>query len=86
MLEPDSHDTELAQWLQEAGRRRLAPKPAPLPQMIGESKPEAPKQRVYVRRPRLMVLLAIAAFSYLPYFYADVYVQISSLPGLIVFV
>jgi hypothetical protein len=86
MQEPDSDDAELAQWLQEAGRRRLAPKAAPLPEMIGEAKAAATPKRVYIRRPRLMILLAIAALSYLPYYYAGVYVQISSLPGVIVFV
>jgi hypothetical protein len=81
----DLNDAELARWLQEAGRRRVVRKPdASLPQVIGASVSGARKR--HVRNPRTMTLLAIAALAYLPYFFADVYVQISSLPCIIVFV
>jgi hypothetical protein len=79
---------DLAGWLQEAGRRK--PK--------AKRKPEAPpsaSQRPStqgfwltreVQRTRWVPLFAIAALAYLQYFFADTFVQINSLPSVIVFV
>ena len=85
----DFNDVELARWLQEAGRRRVVRNGAhPLPEAIpgASSAVPVPARKQYVRNPRAMTLLAIAALAYMPYFFADVYVQISSLPCVIVFV
>ena len=98
----DFHDNDLARWLQEAGRRRVARKPEQaLPEVIGAPAAEkaglpaakaasAPAEKSSLHRhfshPRALILFAVAALAYLPYFFADVYVQISSLPCVIVFV
>ena len=89
MPDSDFDDADLARWLQEAGRRRVARNPGQaLPELIGA--PAAPAQAQPlsrpIRHPRVLLLFALAALSYFPYFFADVYVQISSLPCVIVFV
>ena len=102
MLDHDSNDADLARWLQEAGRRRVARKPEQrLPEVIGAPDPAKPVLTAakpasapaetsslarHIRHPRVLLLFTVAALSYLPYFYADVSVQISSLPRVIVFV
>ena len=96
MPDHEPNDADLARWLQEAGRRRVARKPEQrLPEVIGaptataKAAPApaetAPLER-HIRHPRVLLLFTVAALSYLPYFYADVSVQISSLPRVIVFV
>lgn len=101
MLDHDSNDADLARWLQEAGRRRVARKPERLPEVIGAPDPAKPVLTAaksasapaethslarHIPHPRVLLLFTVAALSYLPYFYADVSVQISSLPRVIVFV
>jgi hypothetical protein len=80
--EPDDHSLDLARWLVEAGRRRIPRK--------ADGGPDAPaaarRAGRYVRHPRELTLFAIAAAAYLPYYFADVYVQIYSMHSLIVFV
>ena len=95
MLDHDSNDADLARWLQEAGRRRVARKPEQrLPEVIGApaatepapGRTETKSLERHIRHPRVLLLFTVAALSYLPYFFADVSVQISSLPRVIVFV
>jgi hypothetical protein len=84
----DFSGTDLARWLQEAGRRRVVRRPE-LPEMIGAPAAEAPLgivQPARERTPRYLLLSSAAALAYLPYFFADVYVQIANLPCVIVFV
>ena len=47
---------------------------------------KAPRAGRYVRHPRELILLVLAAAAYLPYYFADVYLQIYSMRSLIVFV
>jgi hypothetical protein len=78
---PDDDSVELAHWLMEAGRRRC-------PRKRSEPEPpaKAPRGRRYVRHPRELMLLVLAAAAYQPYYFADVYLQIYSMRSLIVFV
>ena len=78
--QPDSE--ELVEWLKDAGRR--VPRrsvaidlPPPPPSAASWPKP---------RSNRPLLLSAFAALSYLPYFYAEVYLEIARLPAIIVFV
>lgn len=80
---PDDDSVELAHWLMEAGRRRFPRKRAD-PEPGGPGK--APRAGRYVRHPRELILFVVAAAAYLPYYYADVYLQIYSMRSLIVFV
>ena len=91
MPEPDFHDQDLARWLEEAGRRRVVRKAeaeaAPVEQPAEPAlDAPGPEKRVYLSHPRELLLLAMAALAYLPYFYADVYVQIYSMKSVVVFV
>jgi hypothetical protein len=88
MPDDDFSGSELASWLQEAGRRRVVHPAEPEPQVAGTPvAAAAPAARpARISNPRQLILLAIAALAYLPYFYADVNVQIASLPRIIVFV
>ena len=89
MPDPDFHDGELVRWLQEAGRRRVVRRPNP-EQLIGAPAAPAPAPAPMARRApghrRHLILIALAALAYLPYFFADVHLQIASLPHVIVFV
>lgn len=86
MPDPDYSGSELARWLQETGRRRVARKAdsPPTPMVAGPAAGE--KRTYYVSHPRELLLFFLAALAYLPYMFADVYVQIASLPCVIVFV
>lgn len=91
MAEPDFSGSELASWLQEAGRRRFVRKADRAPVEVVEAAAQppaaaAPNKPVRVSHPRELCLFAGLALAYLPYFFADVQVQISSLPCIIVFV
>jgi hypothetical protein len=86
--EADSNDQDLARWLEEAGRRVL-PKGSDaekLPAAPLVHAPAAAKKRVYLTHPRELLLFGIAALAYMPYLYADVYVQIYSMKAVLVFV
>jgi hypothetical protein len=77
--EPESED--LVEWLKDAARRvprrSLAIDPPAQPPAA------APRPKP---RSRPLLLSAFAALSYLPYFYAEVYLEIARLPAVIVFV
>jgi hypothetical protein len=78
--------SELARWLQEAGRRR-----ATRPQGTVEVEPAPAAPAAEARRPpspylRPLLLLLVAALAWIPYFYAEVQTTIYSLRSLIVFV
>ena len=82
MADPEFTGSELARWLQEAGRRRAAPPPEPLEPSAEARKPKRP----YILHPRELLLLAVAALAFLPWFFADVQVEILSLRAIIAFV
>jgi len=87
-MQDDFHDADLARWLQEAGRRRVV-RPAPATGLIAEeAQPSLAPAVAPAASPhrRYLFLVSLAALSYLPYFFADVYLQIASLPCVIVFV
>ena len=85
MADPNFSGSELAQWLQEAGRRR--PTPPPEPQPSAEAQPPRPaRRRPYIFHTRELLLIAVAALAFMPYFFADVHVQIYRLKHLIAFV
>jgi hypothetical protein len=78
--EPESED--LVEWLKDAGRR--VPR-----RSLAIDLPPAPPSAASWPKPRsnrALLLSAFAALSYLPYFYADVYLEIARLPAVIVFV
>jgi hypothetical protein len=70
--------------LQEAGKRGTAGASAPQ-----AAAPERVKPRFSfttdLKRTRWLPLAALAALAYLQYFYADAFLQINSLPSLLVF-
>jgi Flp pilus assembly protein TadB len=77
---------ELAQWLQEAGKR-VRSTSAPIQQPATEQPRRAgaswDARFAAIKR---MTLLTLLAGSYLLYYFVDVMLQISLLPALIVFV
>ena len=79
--QPESED--LVEWLKDAARR--VPRRALTLDPSAQPPTAAPRPRP--RSPsRALLLSAFAALSYLPYFYAEVYLEIARLPGVIVFV
>ena len=74
-------DEELATWLKEAGRRRARPAK---PENIVVAVP--PAKRPLITNGKRLLLLGLAAASYLQYFFLDVYLQIAAMPTVIVFV
>jgi hypothetical protein len=84
----DFYDGELASWLQEAGRRRRARPATPFASVRDDAAAGTPTaaKHTYLRHPRELFLFAVAALAFLPYFFADVQVQIACLPHVIVFV
>jgi len=81
---PDVTGSDLAQWLQEAARRRTV-RPAPGSESGAEpvAEAEAPAPRHHLRT---LLLAALAAVAFLPYLFADVQLTIYKLHSLIVFV
>ena len=84
---PYDSGEHMAQWLQEAARRTRHPvssdpQPAPTALPIAQ---ESAVQSVLGRAkwPLIAILVAVA---FLQYFYADVMVQIASLPAMIFFI
>ena len=92
MAQPDITGRDLAQWLQEAGRRRAAcpaASPAPVAEPVtaaAAAAEPAPAKRASACTLRLPLLFAVAATAFLWYFYADVQLTIYKLQSLIVFV
>jgi hypothetical protein len=85
MNEPFLDSTRnLARWLQEAGKRRTAGAPAPQPAVPPPGRPGF-SLITDLRRTRWLPLAALAALAYLQYFYADAFLQINSLPFVLVF-
>lgn len=76
----DFEGAELAEWLQEAGRRRP---PARAAENVVLSKRV---KRALITNGKRLCLFALVALAYLQYFYLDVYLQINELPSLIIFV
>jgi hypothetical protein len=74
----------LARWLQEAGKRRAAGAPAPQAAAPERGKPGF-SFITDLKRTRWLPLAALAALAYLQYFYADAFLQINSLPLVLVF-
>jgi hypothetical protein len=83
MADPRFEDEseELTAWLKEAGRRRVA---AAKPENVVVAAP--PAKRPLITDGKRLVLLGLAAASYLQYFFLDVYLQIAAMPTVIVFV
>ena len=82
-MDPAKNDYEgrdLALWLQEAGRRRA---PARTAENIIVS---TRVKRALITNGKRLCLFALVAAAYLQYFYLDVYLQITQLPSLIIFV
>lgn len=85
MSEPFLDSTRnLARWLQEAGKRRTTGAPA------AQAAAPAPRERGFwlvrdLKRTRWLPLAALAVLAYLQYFYADAFLQINSLPSVLVF-
>lgn len=87
MPDPNFQDQDLASWLEEAGRRRIVRKAGePVAEAAPAAAPAASERGIYISHPRELVLFALAAVAYLPYFFADVYVQIYSMKSVVVFV
>jgi hypothetical protein len=77
---------ELAQWLQEAGKRvRSTGAPIEQPTTSQPKRTRASWEARFMAVKR-MTLLTLLAASYLLYYFVDVMLQISLLPALIVFV
>jgi hypothetical protein len=86
MSDPHYTGSDLARWLQEAGRRRAPGAPQP-PETATEAPAAAPApKRPHILHPRELLLLAIAALAFMPYLFADVHVQIYRLRHLIAFI
>lgn len=79
--------TELAHWLQDAGRRKHDP--AWVDGLYAEPPKSASSiqaRRHRVAQPTLVYLFALATVSFLIYYFLDVGLDINSMPGLIVFI
>jgi len=83
LSEPEGED--LTRWLQESGRRKI--NRASLEQLATKpsTKQEPPKRR-WITQPELLFLFALAAVSYLLYYFIEVHLQILALPSIVVFV
>ena len=84
MSEPEGED--LARWLQESGRRKAGLKAAGLDASSGRETRQARGEGRYCTRPSLLILIALMVASFLQYYYTDVYLQITLLRHVIVFV
>jgi hypothetical protein len=86
---PNDSGRFLAQWLQEAGRRaRRSSNTVEPGATAAPVKSQAPQgaTRSVLERMKWPLIAAFVAMAYLQYFYADVMVQIGSLPAIIFFV
>jgi hypothetical protein len=84
---PNDSGEYLAQWLQEAARRTQRP-PSPDPQPASYAIPIAQESalRSVLGRAKWPLIAVLVAIAFLQYFYADVMVQIASLPAMIFFI
>jgi hypothetical protein len=97
---PYDSGEHMAQWLQEAARRTRRPSSADLepgtPAAVVQSPspqsqtPQSPTPQSSIRsaleRAKWPFFAALVAIAYLQYFYADVMLQIASLPAMIFFI
>jgi hypothetical protein len=76
---------ELVRWLQEAGRRKIAPREDVHACLQALSAP-VEAGRAPATHAKHLALLALLVFSFLQYYYFDVNLKILSQPSLVVFV
>jgi hypothetical protein len=87
---PYDSGEHMAQWLQESARRTRRPSSADLepgtPAAVVQSPTPQRPIRSVLERAKWPLFAALVAIAYLQYFYADVMLQIASLPAMIFFV
>jgi hypothetical protein len=92
---PNDSGEHMAQWLQEAARRTQRPCSADLEPDTPAAVVQSPTQQMLTPRSSIRLGLecakwplfaAVVAIAYLQYFYADVMLQIASLPAIIFFI
>jgi hypothetical protein len=86
MSDPHYTGSDLARWLQEAGRRRAPATPQPPETATEAPAAAAAPKRPYILHTRELLLMAIAALAFVPWFFADVQVEILTLRSIIAFV
>jgi hypothetical protein len=87
---PNDSGEHMAQWLQEAARRTRPTssanlEPGTLAAVEQTLSPQS-ASRSALERAKWPFLAAVVAIAYLPYFCADVMLQIASLPAMIFFI
>ena len=87
---PNDSGEHMAQWLQEAARRTrplfsAEPEPGTLA-AVEQTLSAQSASRSALERAKWPLLAAVVAIAYLPYFCADVMLQIASLPAMIFFI
>jgi len=87
---PCDSGEHMAQWLQEAARRTRPSSSADLELGTPAAAVQSPTPQSSIRsaleRAKWPLFAAVVAIAYLPYFYADVMLQIASLPAMIFFI
>jgi hypothetical protein len=87
---PYDSGEHMAQWLQEAARRTRRPSSADLEPGAPAAEVQSPIPQSSIRSPleraKWPLFAALVAIAYLQYFYADVMLQIASLPAMIFFI
>jgi hypothetical protein len=92
---PNDSGEHMAQWLQEAASRTRPPPSADLEPGTPAAEVQSPTPqsqgpqrsiRSALERAKWPLLAAVVAIAYLPYFCADVMLQIASLPTMIFFI
>jgi hypothetical protein len=86
---PYDSGEHMAQWLQEAARRKQRPsspevEPGTPGAVVQSPAPQGGIQSIF-ERTKWPLLAALLAIAYLQYFYADVMLQIASLPAIVFF-
>jgi hypothetical protein len=83
----DNTSHQLAKWLKESGRRRLALAVAPEPVHVDAARRANPS-RPWISAPhrKWLLLGGLTVLAYLEYFFADVLLQIATIPEFLVFV
>jgi hypothetical protein len=76
---------DLAQWLKEAGRRTKSARPGVVAIPLAADARAMPGERRSASLKRILVVALLAGSGY-QYYYADLMLQISSLPSVVVFV
>jgi hypothetical protein len=83
----DNTSHQLAKWLKESGRRRLAPALAPEPVHAEPARrAKSSRQWISAAHRKWLLLGTLTVLAYLEYFFADVLLQIASIPEFLVFV